>query len=319
MRNLELIKRNTAEIITEEELENLLRERKELITYCGYEVSGPVHIGTLVAIQKQIDFQNSGLKVKVLLADLHTYLNRKGSEEWIDEMVEYWRSSLIALGLKNAEFIRGTDFQLREDYIHDVLNLGLLTTLRRALRSMQEIARDFENARVSQMIYPLMQISDIKHLNVDIAHGGIEQRKIHMLARETLPDIGYKKPICIHTPLICSLRGPGEKMSSSKPETMIAVDEEPLEIRKKIRRAFCPPNAEGNPILEISRYLIFPRVGILKVKRREKFGGDIEFNSYDELESAYLEGKLHALDLKNAVADSLIEILEPVRDEMDLN
>jgi len=110
MRNLELIKRNTAEIITEEELENLLRERKELITYCGYEVSGPVHIGTLVAIQKQIDFQNSGLKVKVLLADLHTYLNRKGSEEWIDEMVEYWKSSLIALGLKNAEFIRGTDF-----------------------------------------------------------------------------------------------------------------------------------------------------------------------------------------------------------------
>jgi len=313
MFNLDLIKRNTTEVVTEDELTRLLNEKKEVTTYCGYEVSGPVHIGTMVAIQKQIDFQNSGLRVKVLLADLHTYLNRKGSEIWIDEMVRYWMDSFKALGLKKAKFVRGTDFQFKKEYIHDVLNLGLLTTLKRSLRSMQEIARDIENARVSQMIYPLMQIADIKYLDVDIAHGGIEQRKIHMLARETLPEIEYEKPVCIHTPLICSLQGPETKMSSSKPETMIAVDERPEKIREKIKKAFCPSEAKNNPILDVCRYVIFPRQGKLEVKRKEKFGGDIEFKDYEELEGQYIRKDLHAQDLKNAVAESLIEILEPVR------
>ena len=315
--NLDLIKRNTEEIVTDDELSRLLREKKLPITYCGYEVSGPVHLGTLVAISKQIDFQRAGLRVKVLFADVHTYLNRKGSEKWIDEMVEYWRDSFIALGLKRAEFIRGIEFEFDKDYIHDVLSLGLLTTLRRASRSMQEIARDFEHARVSQMIYPLMQIADMKYLNIDIAHGGMEQRKIHMLARELLPKINYKKPICIHTPLLSSLQGPQEKMSSSKPETIIAIDESPEKIKEKVSRAYCPPEDKENPILQICKYLIFPRMGKLEIKREERFGGDVEFYSYSELEKNYLEKKLHAMDLKSAVSEALIELLEPVREKVE--
>ena len=315
MVNLNLIKRNTEEIVTDDELSMLLKEEKSPVTYCGYEVSGPVHLGTLVAISKQIDLQKAGLRVKVLFADVHTYLNRKGSEKWIDEMVEYWRDSFIALGLKRAEFIRGIEFEFDKEYIHDVLGLGLLTTLKRAFRSMQEIARDLEHARVSQMIYPLMQVADIKYLNIDIAHGGVEQRKIHMLARELLPEIGYKKPICIHTPLLSSLQGPQEKMSSSKPETIIAIDEGPERIKEKISRAYCPPEEKGNPILQICKYLIFPMMGKLEIKRKEKFGGDIEFNSYSELEKNYLEKRLHAMDLKSAVSEALIELLEPVREK----
>ncbi len=311
----DLIMRNTEEIITMEELNLLLKEKKP-VTYCGYEVSGPVHIGTMVAVLKQVDFQNSGLRTKVLLADVHTHLNRKGDGKFIEEMAEYWKKCLIAGGLKNAEFIRGTEFQFNKDYIRDVLNLGLLTTLNRALRSMQDIARDIEHAHVSQMIYPLMQIADIKALGIDIAHGGMEQRKIHMLARETLPEIGHRKPVCIHTPLLCSLQGPETKMSSSKPETMIAVEEEPDSIRKKISNAYCPLSNDGNPILQICRYLIFPGLDKIEIRREERFGGDIEFNSYYELEKEYLEKKLHPMDLKNAVAEGLIEILEPVREKI---
>ena len=312
----ELIRRNTVETVTEDELTTLLKEKQNPVAYCGYEVSGPVHIGTMVAINKQIDFQNAGLRVKVLLADLHTYLNRKGDEDFIEGMVEYWKNCFIALGLK-AEFIQGTSFQFDRGYLQDVLDVGLSTTLKRARRSMQEIARDLEHAMVSQMIYPLMQVVDIKALGVDIAHGGIEQRKIHMLARELLPEIGYKKPVCIHTPLLCSLRGPGTKMSSSNPDSMIKVDEKPESIRKKIKESFCPVDVEGNPILDICRYLVFPRSGRLEIKRKEKFGGNIEFNSYSELEGAYLNHKLHPMDLKNSVTEVLIEILAPVREHLD--
>ena len=54
--NIDLIKRNLTEIVTEDEFINLLKEKSQPTTYCGYETSGPVHIGTMVAINKQIDF-----------------------------------------------------------------------------------------------------------------------------------------------------------------------------------------------------------------------------------------------------------------------
>ena len=315
--NINLVKRNLTEIVTEDELDNLLKEKKQQVTYCGYETSGPVHIGTMVAINKQIDFQDAGFMVKVLFADVHTHLNKKGAEDWIDLMVEYWKKCFIALGLVQAEYIRGIDFEFDKDYVHDVLELGLHTTLNRARRSMQDIARELEHASVSQMIYPLMQIADIKALGVDVAHGGMEQRKIHMLARETLPEINYKKPVCVHTPLLCSLQGPGSKMSSSKPETMISVADSPGEIKKKIQHAFCPVSNEGNPVLEMCRYLIFTKFNSMKISRPGKFGGDIEFNSYSELEEKYLKGELHPMDLKSGAAENIIKILKPVRDMIE--
>jgi len=312
----ELVKRNLAEIVTVEELDALLAGNRRLSTYCGYETSGPVHIGTLVAVNKQIDFLEAGLDVKVLFADVHTRLNRKGSEAWINDMIEYWNECFIGAGLK-ADFVTGSSFQFDKEYIRDVLELGLNSTLNRALRSMQEVARDIENAHVSQVIYPLMQAADIKALGVDIAHGGMEQRKIHMLAREILPLVGGKKPVCVHNPLLCSLQGPDVKMSSSKPDTMIAVDESPDSIKSKINGAFCPLASEGNPVLEICRLLLFPRTGKLEIKRPAKFGGDVSYDSFQALESDYLAKKLHPMDLKTAVAESLAELLRPVREHLE--
>ncbi len=309
----ELIERNTSEIVTREELKELLDQKKNPVTYCGYEVSGPVHIGTLVAVNKQLDFQEAGLRVKVLFADLHTYLNRKGGEGFIEEQVGVWTRVFRKFGLNKAEYIRGTEFQYEREYIRDVLSMGLRTSLLRARRSMQDIARDIEHAKVSQMIYPLMQAVDIKALGVDIAHGGMEQRRIHMLSRELLPGIGYRKPVCIHTPLLCSLQGPESKMSSSKPETLIRVDDPESGIRERIDSAYCPREAEGNPVMEICRYLLFPRYGNLEIKRPVKYGGDVIYGTYTELKNAYEVNKLHPADLKKAVTERLIELLEPFR------
>ncbi len=311
----ELILRNVIEVIEEQELDELIESGRGSV-YCGYETSGPVHIGTMVTVQKLIEFQKAGLDVTVLFADLHTLLNMKGKEEWIAKMVDYWKHCFIALGLdpKRTRFVKGSEFQLKPEYFHDVLALGTDVTVKRATRSMQDIARDLEHAHVSQMIYPVMQVVDIKHLGVDIAYGGIEQRKIHMLAREELQKIGYKKPICIHTPLIVSLGGPETKMSSSKPETIIAVHEDPGSIEGKIQKAYCPAGQEeNNPILDIFRFFIFAKNGKVVIERPEKFGGKLEFNSYEELEKAFIEG-LHPADLKKACARYLIDYLEPVRE-----
>jgi tyrosyl-tRNA synthetase len=158
-----------------------------------------------------------------------------------------------------------------------------------------------------------MQAADIKHLGVDICYGGIEQRKIHMLAREELEKVGYKKPICIHTPLIVALGGPESKMSSSKPESIISVHEDPKSIEDKIRKAYCPAgDVENNPILDIFKFFIFSKFDKVVIERPEKFGGNLEFKSYDEMEKAFVGG-LHPMDLKVAASKYLIDYLKPVR------
>lgn len=295
LQKLELIKTNTAEIVTKDELEALIKAKKEPVVYCGYEPSGPLHLGHFVTITKLMDFAKAGFHVKILLADVHALLNRKGDKEKVAKDVDAWRKTIKAIGL-DAEVVLGSDFQFTKEYISDVIKLAQEVTINRGLRSMQEVARDIENATVSQLWYPLMQIADIKHLGVDVAYGGLEQRKIHMLGRELFSTINYKAVI-VHTPLITSLKGPGQKMSKSIPGSGISVTDSDAEISKSIMDAYCPEKqVEDNPLLQIAKLIVFPRINTLKIERQKKFGGGIIFNSYDELEQACMEGKLHPME-----------------------
>lgn len=311
-KRLALIKRNVAEIITEQELTDLLKKKKNPVVYCGYEPSGPLHLGHFVTITKLMDLEEAGFKVKILLADVHALLNRKGAEKEIEKEVAAWKKTIKAIRL-NAEIILGSSFQFQKDYQLDVVRLAQKTTMNRGLRSMQEIARDIEHATISQLWYPLMQVIDIKHLQADIALGGLEQRKVHMLGKEEAKTIGYNF-IALHTPLITSLKGPGEKMSKSVPGSMVSVTDSYDEIKRTIQGAYCPEKTiEDNPILQIMRLIIFPRAKTIKIKRPAKFSGIVEFSSYRELEQAYNDGKIHPLDLKNAVIDELEKIILPIR------
>lgn len=311
-KRFQLIKRNTVEIITEEELKKLLKEKKNPVVYCGYEPSGPLHLGHFVTITKLMDFVEAGFKVKVLLADIHAFLNRKGNETLIKKEVDAWKKTIKAIGLK-AEVVLGSDFQFSKNYQFDVMKLAQEATINRGLRSMQEIARDVEHATISQLWYPLMQAVDIKHLRVDVALGGMEQRKVHMMAREMSKIINYNF-IALHTPLITSLRGPGEKMSKSIPGSGIAITDTFDEIKRILQNSYCPEkNIENNPLLQITKLIIFPITGKIEIKRSIKFGGPLIFSSYYELEKTYKEGKLHPLDLKNAVAEEIEKIIAPIR------
>lgn len=309
---LEIIKRNTEEILTEEELVKLIKNKKNPRIYCGYEPSGPMHLGHFVTITKLMDFEKAGFKVIILLADVHAFLNRKGSEEEIKKEVENWRKTVKAIGL-NAEIVLGSSFQFGKDYQMDIMRLAQASTINRGLRSMQEIARDIENATISQLLYPLMQANDIKYLGIDVAEGGMEQRKVHMIARD-MQKILQHPFVAVHTPLITSLKGPGTKMSKSIPGSGISVIDSYEEIKKIIKGAHCPEKIiEDNPILQISKLIIFPHLGKIKIEREKKFGGNKEYDSYSELEGDFREGKLHPLDLKNAVSECLERIIAPIR------
>ena len=309
---LALIKRNTEEILTEEELSSLLKTKKIPVVYCGYEPNGPMHLGHFVTITKLQDLEKAGFKVIILLADIHALLNRKGQEKEIKKEVENWIKTIKAIGIK-AQVILGSDFQFKPEFQIDVMKLAQHSTINRGLRSMQEIARDIENATISQLWYPLMQVADIKYLKADIALGGLEQRKVHMIGKDVAHILNYKF-VALHTPLITSLKGPDQKMSKSIPGSGISITDDYEEIKRTIKNAYCPEKIrENNPILQIVRLIIFPRITLFEIKRPEKFGGDLKIKSYKELEDLYINAKLHPLDLKNAVTEYLEKIISPIR------
>ena len=314
---IQLIEEGTLEIIDKEELKDVL-EKDEPVAYTGYEPSGKIHLGHAVTVQKLKTLQKLGFKIKILLADYHAFLNGKGSIEEIAETAKYNEKCFKALGLdESTEFIYGSSFQLEPDYSNKVYQLATMTTLKRARRSMDQVSRADDNPKVASVIYPIMQTVDMAALDVDIALGGMEQRKIQMLARENLEKIGENVPVCIHTPLLHGLDGDA-KMSSSK-GNYIAVDDSVKEITKKINKSYCPQGEiEGNPMIEIAETFVYPNQDTLLIKRPEKFGGDIEL-THDELIKDFSEGNLHPMDLKNGIKDFLIEYFEPVRKYMEEN
>ncbi|MDD4937881.1 MAG: tyrosine--tRNA ligase [Candidatus Shapirobacteria bacterium] len=106
------------------------------------------------------------------------------------------------------------------------------------------------------------------------------------------------------------------KMSKSKPNSAIFVHDAPDEIRNKIKKAYGPPKiTEFNPLINWVETLVFwgEKTGNFKISRPEKFGGDLVYTDVDKLIEDYKSGDLFPLDLKNGLADWLIEKLEPAR------
>ena len=332
---LDLIKRNTAEIVTERELREKLESGETLKGYIGFEPSGLFHVGWMVWAKKLDDLVRAGIDMRVLAATWHAWVNDKlgGDLETIRDAAKYVWHVLKALGLpmERIGWVYAEDLVKDPNYWALVLRVSKNTSLARMKRALTIMGRKADEAELdsSKLIYPAMQVSDIIYMDLDVALGGLDQRKAHMLQRDVAPKLGAKKVIAIHTPLLTSLQGGKRmdvkdeedyavevKMSKSKPESAIFVHDTPEEIWRKLKKAYCPAGeVEFNPVLDIVKYVIFPWRDYkpFVVERPEKFGGTVVFNTYEELEEAFKEGKLHPLDLKKATARYLSEILEPVR------
>ncbi|GAB3415576.1 tyrosine--tRNA ligase [Haloparvum alkalitolerans] len=327
MEAYELITRNAAEVVTEEEIEALADDPDGKRAYVGYEPSGVLHIGHMLTANKLIDLQEAGFEVTVLLADVHAYLNDKGSFAEIRRTAERMRDQFIAYGLdeERTQFVLGSDFQLDDDYTLDLHALELETTLARAERAMAEI-KSGDSVKVSQAVYPLMQALDIPYLGVDLAVGGMEQRKVHMLARDVLPSIDRAPPTSLHTPLIADLASGEGKMSSSAGVT-ISMEDSREDIETKVNKAYCPPTADPeptddgvdreNPVLQIFEYHVFPRFDAVVVERPDEYGGDLEYDAYDTLEADLESGELHPADAKGALAEYLDRLIAPGRKQLE--
>jgi len=334
----------TEELIQREEFVELLDRERRPKTYIGFEISGKVHLGTgIVSMSKVRDLQAAGFDCTVFLADWHSWLNGKlgGDLQTIKEVAGGYFKEGLSIGLKSiggdpsaARFVMGSEIY-DQTYWATLVNVSKGLTVSRVQRMITIMGRkEGENADFAQLIYPPMQIADIFHLGVDVAHGGKDQRKAHVGAREVAEKIGKKKPLALHHYLLLGLTGPRQwplpenmnandlkaelKMSKSKPDSAVFIHDSEKEVERKIRNAFCPERETGfNPVIELAEFVVFPARHRLSIERPAKYGGNLELKDARELKSLYGSGKIHPLDLKTAVTASLVEILGPARQYFD--
>jgi len=338
---LELVARDTEEIITREELRTILETKSRPRAYWGFESSGMMHIGMgLVCGRKIIDMIEASFDFTVFLADWHAWINNKlgGQMENIRTCGEYIKQCFTAIGIppSKATYSWASDLASKREYWERVVRVGKSINVNRVWRALPIMGRemDTKDLEAASTFYPCMQAADIFELELDVACAGIDQRKAHALARDVADKLGWQKPTSLHTPLLIGLAGAkrmdttkfdenrevsfqiSSKMSKSITESGIIVHDEPDTIKHKLKGAYCPQKeTENNPVLEIAHHIIFPWSNSLSLDRPNKYGGPATFTTYRELESEYRAGKIHPQDLKASVAEALIRILEPVRDE----
>jgi len=329
---MELIRQVGEEIVTEQELQALLEKKKNPVAYDGFEPSGQMHIaqGILrtINVNKMV---KAGVKFKILVADWFAMMNNKlgGDLEKIHTTGEYFIEMWKACGMETdkVEFVWSKDLIRKEGHWKTTVDIAINSTVQRIIRCSQIMGRKSSEAlSAAQIIYPCMQAADIFHLECDMTQLGMDQRKVNMLAREVGPKIGFWKPVVISHHMILGLSKPMTKskdpadillelkMSKSKPDSAVFMTDSKEEVERKISKAYCPEKqVQENPIIEYCRYIVFEKNKKMKIKRPPKFGGDVEYNSFEELSKAFETGGLHPMDLKKATAGYINELLEPVR------
>ena len=342
---LDLINQVGEEIIGAEELKTLLESGEQLTAYDGFEPSGQIHIaqGLVKAINVN-KMTKAGVKFKMLIADWHAMANNKmgGDLEKIKVVgkyfIEVWKAS--GMDLSKVEFVWASDMNRDSNYWKLVLQVGKSNALKRFIRTAEMMGREesLEKLTGAHIIYSCMQVADIFLLGAKITQLGMDQRKVNMLAREVGPLLGYWKPIVVSHHMLRGLSKPVEttpddamsrvialKMSKSSPDSAIFMTDTTEDIKRKINKAYCMEgDIKENPILEYCKYIIFESLGKLgtssfDIERPEKFGGNLSFTTYQELENTFGKKLLHPMDLKTAVVKYLDQLLQPVRKHFEEN
>ena len=329
---IDLIKRPpTEEILVEEELRQLLETKERPQHYQGFEISGLLHLGNLIVSGFKInDFIKAGIRCQVYLADWHSFINNKFGGDWdkILAAAKYYEEA-FKFFCPSAKVIVGSDlYHNNDEYWRSIMRFSKHMTLARTLRCMTIMGRsEKEKLDLSQYFYPPMQAVDVREIGADLPHGGMDQRKAHVLCREIFPKMGWRKPVAVHHHLLMGIAEPvkleaknkleqviASKMSKSKPWTAIFIHDSEEQIKKKLQKAWCPEKQiEMNPVLEIVKHVVFHEKGTFELARDTRFGGSIEFENYEQLEEAYRKGDIHPKDLKSNVAREVSNIIDPLR------
>lgn len=306
--------------------------------YWGTAPTGKIHLGYIIQSLKLRDIVNAGCELIILIADLHAFLDSQKSEEsQIEARSEYYiklmRSLLARLGvdLEKVKFVKGTSFQLNEEYTMDVYRLGSRTTYNHCKHAGSEVVKQEKNVPMTNLMYPILQALDMVHLKCDAFIGGNDQIKINSFGMDFLSSIGYtQRYTYLMTPMIAGISTKKQdatvKMSSSGDSSKVELLFTPEEIKKAISKAYClEKDIDDNSLLKLCKNLVFKLTNEFPTV---KYDGETKtclpfktYTSYDELEKDFalgsVDGGLHPADLKDSMTNFFVDFLKPIRDDFD--
>lgn len=354
MTNIDIskLKSTCDEIIGEERLIEFLGSGHTVKHYIGFETSGVLHLGHGIMVMRVIkELQALGVECNMLMADWHAWINDKLGGDLafmkstaIPLFKELFHGAALVVGVDfdKLTFINASDKVDNSDYWATVIDVARNTTLARIQRSIDIMGRkEGETADFAKLIYPAMQAADVFYLGMHIAHGGTDQRKAYVISIDVADHLKHSplmlggkrvKPVVLCSHFLQGLTPPAKemiekdkltyeemadiKMSKSRPMSAVFLDDSPQIIAEKIKKAYCPEGVTRlNPILDWAKNISLALASKkLEVKRKMEWGGNVTYTDFETLERDFVEKKLHPMDLKNAMAISIAEILAPARD-----
>ena len=306
--------------------------------YVGFEPSGKAHIGWKVLSLQLKRMLEADANVLIFLADWHAWVNDKfgGNMEDIQQTAVYMEETFRALldhpeegdGPGQLRFYWASQLMDSGDYWARVLRCSKGATLPKVRKTFTIMGRDEASSDhdLSKFYYPAMQAADIFELSIDVAIGGMDQRKAHMFMRDMASKWNWEKATCLHTPILSSLKASGvrmdsfdHKMSKSDPNGALLLHDTLEQVQKKMKKAYLDPEDEHSPVYELAEHVVFPEFGQILVTPNPKFGEPSTWDNLDSFKAAVMDGTLHPFDAKMGVAAGVAAGLSSIAEHFEQN
>ena len=243
MEELEIIKRKTVQIFSEEDLDKKISSGRKLRIKFGADPSRPdLHIGHTVPLRVLKQFQDMGHEIIFIIGDFTAMIGdpsgksktrpaltfeqtRKSAETYLEQATKILDKDKTKI-VFNSEWLSKMTFE-------DVIKLASKYTVARIMER-DDFKNRFENnmpLSMHELLYPLMQGYDSVALNADIEIGGTDQTFNLLVGRELQKDYDQESQIVMTFPLLVGLDGK-EKMSKSL-GNYIGITDSPFDKFKK--------------------------------------------------------------------------------------
>ena len=316
--------------------------------YDGFEPSGRMHIaqGVFKAMNVNKCTQEGTNSTFVFwVADWFALMNDKmgGDLEKIkivgEYLIEVW--SAAGMDLSHVEFQWASDEITKNAHTYwpIMLNVARQFNITRIKKCCQIMGRLEGSLTSAQILYPLMQCTDVFFLRADICQLGVDQRKVNMLAREYCDASKIKnKPVILSHHMLYGLKAGQEKMSKSDPDSAIFMEDTAADVQRKINNAYCPSQEEEtttknstevedagkesmhltedklkNPCLDYIQHIILLPPGATFT------AAGTTYSNFVEIRADFVSGKISEEQLKQGLIDALNKLLEPVRHHFTTN
>jgi len=319
--------------------------------YDGFEPSGRMHIaqGVFKAMNvNKCTHEGTNSTFIFWVADWFALMNDKMGGDLAkikivgEYLIEVWKAA--GMNLDHVVFKWASEEITNNAHIYwpKMLDVARSFNITRIKKCCQIMGRLEGNLSSAQVLYPLMQCTDVFFLKADICQLGVDQRKVNMLAREYCIAAGIKrKPVILSHHMLYGLKAGQEKMSKSDSNSAIFMEDSAVDVERKILGAYCPseevkveesqtsPNSKEldagkesmqltedtlkNPCLDYIKNIIFspPDASFT--------ANETTYDEFEKVKKDFLCGVVSEDQLKKGLIEELNKLLEPVRTHFTTN